>query len=181
MTRTLDYWDDARTLQDLGELTAMWLEGEIEGHPIGGPGGCDDETDALVPVLTQANRAGYVTTNSQPGKTLTGAFGQRATVSGFCTEATADKIQAAILGTDLIAIVTPPGWTNPVQIPITIDDSAPHSWAGGAIDEDNIDHYFSHYSPRAIPELLAAWQVDVIDPQWGRNDLLWPVLTQALA
>ena len=28
----------------------------------------------------------------------------------------------------------------------------------------------------AVDALCAAWQVTIIDPQWGRNEVLWPAL-----
>lgn len=45
-------WRGARTLGDLGELTAQWLEGTIGSVPGVMPGyGPDEETVPLVPVL----------------------------------------------------------------------------------------------------------------------------------
>ncbi len=62
-------WRAARTLAGLGELTAEWLEGTIASIPTVVPGyGPDEETAALIPVLAACNRAGYVTTVSQPGE-----------------------------------------------------------------------------------------------------------------
>jgi hypothetical protein len=31
-----------------------------------------------------------------------------------------------------------------------------------------------------VKALCAAWQVTVIDPEWGRDDLLWDVLAGAV-
>jgi len=56
-------WSSARTLTDLGELTAQWLEGSLATLAGGAyRGGPDEETGPLVPVLAALNRAGYVTT-----------------------------------------------------------------------------------------------------------------------
>lgn len=181
MTDDRRLWQRARTLADLGQLTAQWLEGTISYHPSYGAPEPHAETHDLVPALARANRAGYVTTNSQPGQPLTGGSGQRAYVSGFCTEQLADKIRAAILGTDLIALVTPAGWENYIQIPVTIDDGAEFTWVGGTYDEANIEHFYAQDCPSALPALLAAWQVEVLDPAWGRNDLLWAALDRAWA
>lgn len=62
-------WRAARSIADLGHLTALWLEGEVASHPsCATPNfGPDEETAHLVPVLAAANRAGYLTDNSQPG------------------------------------------------------------------------------------------------------------------
>ncbi len=62
-------WEAARTLDDLGELTARWLEGTIASQPGYEPGcGPDPETAALIPVVARCNRAGYVTCGSQPAE-----------------------------------------------------------------------------------------------------------------
>lgn len=61
-------WRDARTLADLGELTARWLEGTVGSVPGTVPGcGPDEETGPLVAVLATANRAGFVT-SAGPGR-----------------------------------------------------------------------------------------------------------------
>src|SRR6266536_3121043 len=59
-------WMSATSLAELGELTALWLEGEIGQAPtnLGPPAG---ETAELIPVLAAVNRAGLVTDCSQPG------------------------------------------------------------------------------------------------------------------
>jgi hypothetical protein len=31
-------------------------------------------------------------------------------------------------------------------------------------------------NPAAVETLCQAWQITLIDPQWARNDHLWPVL-----
>lgn len=173
-------WRTARTLTDLGRLTAQWLEGGISHIPGYGDGDRPaEETGPLVAALAAACRAGYVTTNSQPGRPLDDGAGQRAWVTGFCTEDTADKVKAAVLGTDLITLAVPPGWDNPVRIPVTIDDHAEFTWAG-ALDPETIEHYYAGICPHALEALDAAWQVDVIDPAWGRTELLWDRLAAAL-
>ncbi|MEU9174897.1 hypothetical protein AB0D34_45300 [Streptomyces sp. NPDC048420] len=78
-------WKSAKTVADLGELMALWLEGEIDSRPGYQPRfGPDEETEHLVPTLAALCRAGYVTTQSQPGFAGTGADGlwweQRAAV-----------------------------------------------------------------------------------------------------
>ncbi|MEU2859903.1 hypothetical protein ABZ672_16190 [Streptomyces mirabilis] len=169
-------WRSARTLDDLGQLTAQWLEGRITYLP----GYCapspDGETAPLVPYLAEANRHGYVTDFSQPGLTYPDGDAQRAAVSGFCTEDFAERITAAVLRTDLLAIVTPPGRDNPTSIPVTIDDGEAFTWVGGASDGDTIAAHYGDDCPRALDALLSAWQVAVLDPVWGREGLLWEEL-----
>lgn len=38
------------------------------------------------------------------------------------------------------------------------------------------DGYGDDLHPAAVEALSDAWQVTLIDPEWGRNDLLWPLL-----
>jgi len=82
-------WYAARDRHDLGRLTAQWLEGAIASQPGYQPGwGPDPETTELVPVLARANRAGYRTDASQPGRADTTGYDgalwdQRAAVEGW--------------------------------------------------------------------------------------------------
>ena len=184
MSRDQELWRDARTLNELGELTARWLEGTNSYLPASTPDDDgavrpDTETGPLVPCLARANRHGYLTTFSQPGEPLTDGCGQRATVEGFCTEETASRIQDAYLGTDLVVIATPPASENPTQIPVTIDDGKAFTCAGSALDAANIRHFYGGDCPHALAALLAAWQLTVIDPRWGRTGLLWQKLDLA--
>lgn len=176
MTHDRDLWRTARTLEDLGNLTAQWLEGGITHLPAYYGDAPDPETTPLISYLATYNRAGFLTTDSQPGQPFEDGCGQRAWVSGFCSEETCDEIRAACLGTDLIVIYTPPLLDNPTQIVVTIDDHAEYTWIGGSLDETNIDHYYGQDCPLALDAIKSAWQIDVIDPVWGRNDLLWATL-----
>ena len=105
-------WSAARTLADLAEVTVRWLQGELRYFP-----GHNDpseppleETRELIKVLVALNQAGYVTTNSQPGQSMTrDGNAQRAFVRGYCTEDTYKRIDAALYGTELIALPRPPG------------------------------------------------------------------------
>lgn len=103
-------WRTARTLLDLGEPMARWLEGVITYQPGHGGDGHGPETDPLVAVLAAVNRVGYVTTFSQPGE-IVGDWYQRAAVDGFCDEATATRIYDGVLETDV------PLQTNGVRKP----------------------------------------------------------------
>src|ERR1035438_8169724 len=87
-------WASARTLPDLGELTALWLEGEIGKAP-GYDDGPAPETRDLIPVLAAANRAGFITSGSQPGS-LSEYSDQRAAVEGFAAPETLDRLRSAL-------------------------------------------------------------------------------------
>ncbi|MEW2493746.1 hypothetical protein AB0942_09385 [Streptomyces nodosus] len=174
-------WRPARTLNDLGRLTAGWLEGSITYLPADYGDGPEEETAPLISVLAEANRNGYVTVFSQPGLAFPGGDAQRAAVGGFCDENLARRIEAAVLRTDLIALVTRPGGDSPSRIPVTIDGGEPFTWIGNPLDSYEISHHYGRDCPHALDALTAAWQVEVFDPRWGREDVLWECLTTVWA
>jgi hypothetical protein len=171
-------WESARTLDDLGELTAQWLEGAIRSIPTVVPGyGPDEETILLIPVLAAANRAGYVTDFSQPGEDVND-WVQRAAVSGFASPAVLAALVAAAADTDLMITAGRAGendWGTTAVV--SVDNGRENTWAGGAQSLDAIRYgYEGDCHPAAVEALCGAWQVTLVDPVWGRNDLLWPVL-----
>jgi hypothetical protein len=177
------YWAEARTLSDLGELTARWLEGVIKYQPAWEGTWPDADMEPLVPVLVVANRGGFVTHFSQPGHSLALGNGQRrAAVSGFGTEEVILRLQSASLGTDLVILAYPPGGKlDGFQIPISISGGLVGIWAGAEMSPQAIQEYYGgDCHPDAIAALLGAWQATLIDPHWGRDDLLWPRLRAAV-
>lgn len=103
-------WESARTLGDLGELMALWLEGKLGSRPgYGARFGPDEETAALVPVLAACCRAGFVTEQSQPGEDDIAFDGrpwvQRAAVSGFISDSRLlGRMRAVVEGVGLQVI-----------------------------------------------------------------------------
>jgi hypothetical protein len=181
----IDVWMSANTLAELGTLTARWLEGSLTAHPGLSAHGCegtpDEETTDLIPVLARLNRAGFVTDNSQPGEDDDGWI-QRACVSGYCSEQTAETIAAVCMPTDLVCLVSWPGMVSYLNVPVSLDRGKANTWEGLSRDEDNIyDEWGTRCSTLAVAALVGACQVSVIDPIWGRNDLLWPTVDRALA
>lgn len=187
-------WQSARNLADLGELTAQWLEGRIGQQPgyLDGPAG---ETLPLVPVLARLNRAGFVTTGSQPASTESPGYDgaiwrQRAAVEGFAGGyVTADIIWAAHEA-GLRVIIHPP-WALPrwryrytrAEV-VTTRGGQPHTRSGVQLPRRHIRSGITGYGichRDAVSALCEAAQVTVIDPEWGRPGLLWDVLGAALA
>jgi hypothetical protein len=173
-------WAAARTLADLGELTALFLEGEISETPshCGPP---DSETAGLIPVLAACNRAGFVTHMSQPGIPAdANGSAQRADVSGFADDETFAALMAAIASADLIvtAARAPREEHNLGPfVTITLDYGEECTWDGGAESRSELEyHYGPVCHPDAVDALCDAWQVTLIDPEWGRNDQIWPLL-----
>jgi len=172
-------WTTAASVPELGELTAMWLEGKI-GHP-GYYGGPDDETLPHVPTLAAINRAGFVTYGSQPGVAETGFDGawweQRAAVEGFATRAMAERLGEVVARDDLLFIcdlACAYGTSHDRAIPVSKRETEPTCsfgcrFSGRAISEE----VFGGLTGPAIQRLGGAIQVTIVDPEWGRNDRLW--------
>ncbi len=95
-------WASAKTLADLGELTAQWLEGTLASRPgYAVNAGPDPETIELIPVLARVNRAGFLTSGSQPGMGWELGYNgrlwrQRAFVQGFADDAMLGQIVMAV-------------------------------------------------------------------------------------
>ncbi|MDX3656256.1 hypothetical protein PV646_02950 [Streptomyces sp. ID05-26A] len=170
-------WKGPATVGQLGELMAQWLDGTITYQPGYGAPGPDPETSELVEVLAAVNRAGVLTTFSQPGEPLVDGHAQRASLDGFCTEHTADLLRRATLHTDLVTLIFPPGSQEGGQVVVTVDDGQEFTWLGSPADLGHLyDIYGDDLSEAAIEALGDAWQLHIVDPVWGRNDLLWDQL-----
>jgi hypothetical protein len=175
-------WLSARTLADVGELTALFLEGHLQQTPthMGSP---DTETIALIPVLAACNRTGFVTHQSQPGTPHDEHGGaQRANVSGYADSKTFARLMAAVADADLI-ITAPRALDGSDErdfgpfFAITLDYGEEFTWDGHASSRRSLnDSYDWVCHPAVIEALYEAWQVTLIDPEWGRNDVLWPAL-----
>jgi len=173
-----DRWRSARTLADLAKLTVAWLNGEIQETPshLAPP---MPETVSPDPCPDSCQPRWFRTTQSQPGEALDDlGSAQRANVSGFASTDTFARLMAAVADADLIitaARAAPYDDLAPF-IAITLDDGEEFTWDGGADSRESIEHGYGHDCPDAVDALCRAWQVTLIDPEWGRNDLLWPLL-----
>jgi hypothetical protein len=154
----------------------------------------EDEDPALVPLLAKLNRAGFVTTGSQIGESGPGYDGarweQRAAVEGFASTAAANVLygtaQAAGLLTVIHYMATVPrcryGYRR--SVPVTTRNGRRMTRFGVQLPRRHIRDGWTGYGichPDAVKALCSAWQVTLIDPEWGRADLLWDVLADALA
>jgi hypothetical protein len=176
-------WAAARTLPDAGELIAQWLERRRTWSPVHDSTGPTAETGShLIAALTAANRAGYVTDNSQPGIDQPG-LAQRAFVSGTLAPAHAWYAEYRALGTDLVAVIghrsTDRRRTHPApttSIALTVIDGEPTTFGGRypSRTEDPLLH--APLAPLLRRALRASDRLEVFDPSWGRDDLLWPWL-----
>lgn len=195
-------WNQAETLADVGELTAQWADGTVKYHPGGYDEGPAEETLEIAPAIATLNRAGFVTSGSQPGVPAEvgydgNIFWQRAAVDGFTDPDTADRLEDACDEAGLIFINNGPArlrttWKDAELVtasfvnegdgalPPESDDSPyyGHTHFGTHLSRHAVKFNFDGYASRA---LCSAEQVTIIDPVWGRKDFMWDTLTNAIA
>lgn len=181
-------WASARTLPDLGEITALWLEGAISSRPGYTPRcGPDPETASLTEVLAACNRAGYVTESSQPGYDGPGYDGahweQRAAISGFVSRDNLkllDTLRYVALRHQCHIIVQPGDAHFEDGMEATLREGEATTVFGTPISEDEVRLMWSGCHRDAVQQAVDAWQVTLLDLEFGDIDLLWLGLTEEL-
>lgn len=177
-------WAAARTLPQLGELVALWLEGKIPSQPGYQPNcGPDPETLPLMPTLAAINRAGFVTCSSQPGFDGPGFDGahwqQRAAVEGFVTEEAGRLCELVSAQPELgLRVHLVANETDYIGEPVTRREGEPYTWFGHRLDHGAVADLYDVCSREMVTLLYAAVQVTVFDREWGRDSVLWPVLQE---
>lgn len=171
-------WQAARTVPDLGQRCALWLEGSLRSQPAyatGAPRRPDPETIALIPVLAAANRAGFYTTNSQsPDAAYAGSPDEvyNTFVHGFADYAAAERLIKLLTGSGLAWSAWRPA-TGAER-----SENLPRDWWWGHSRREITDFWGHHCDPGAVDALLDAWQFHIEDPEPGRGDRLWPLLAE---
>jgi hypothetical protein len=184
-------WQSARTFADLGELTAQWIEGKVGEQPgYCGPSDLDDP-ERLVPLLAALNRSGYMTIQSQAAFDALACDGahwqQRAAVMGFAAQEAARLLYNSAWEADLIVIAHDPAdlprWftRHRAAADVTRRGNRTMTGFGSHLSRRLLRGEYGDCHPDAVNALCSAWQVTVIDPVWGRPDLLWEVLGPAVA
>lgn len=94
-------WDNAATFDDVAELTAQFCEGKLQRTPTHyGPR--DDETVEIAAPLAHANRQGFLTENSEPGRgAVEHGYVQHAGVFGLAHPETVERLHRLVRGTRL--------------------------------------------------------------------------------
>jgi hypothetical protein len=176
-------WRQATTLEAAGELTARWLESHSEYQPGTFAPSIDDETRPIAAELAEINRNGLFTKESQPGMRGDAGHAQRQYVTGFCSAEAAAELVALSTRSELITIGHAPGEVSAAAVPVTFDGGAVVTVLGSSenpVDEDALRDW-SEETNDALALLLAdSWYVEVLDPVWGRNDVLLPEVLAAL-
>ncbi|MEU1787099.1 hypothetical protein ABZ553_14740 [Streptomyces sparsogenes] len=180
-------WKKAESVSELGNLMADWLEGRIPTRP----GYCDtrpdEETNHLIPVLAPACRAGFVTTNSQPGHPPVRGYDgrmwrQRAWVEGWTADrALLSQIRSAMKRAGMTVIAHGPASRGGDWISLTEAGDEIQMAAGDYLGHRRvINSEWRGIGRHATNELRGATHIDLIDPVWGRDDRLWPALANAI-
>ncbi|MFF9733693.1 DUF6919 domain-containing protein [Streptomyces albidoflavus] len=183
-------WKSARTIDDLGELMARWLEGTIQSRPgYAARYGPEDETTALVPSLAALCRAGAITTGSQPGLTGPGVNGgwwtQRAWVDLVVTDrALLDRLVAIVTAGGMLVRVHDHhrGAERSTDDPIvaTTCDGKPTMAVGSRMRGVDLALEWEGLHRSLVAQVTHGWQVSVVAPQAGSagNWLLWDLLDE---
>ena len=174
-------WQSARSLGDLAELTALWLEGKIGSQPAYAGRGPADETRPLVTALAGLCRAGYMTVNSQPALPRDArGFQQRAAVHGFAAPEAARRVADAAAAAGLAVIaVSPAVRLDPRDVLVVTRRGGAAVTSFGPLPARVIRSTVTGWGlchREAVAALCGAWQVTVADPQWDRPCLLWQSL-----
>ncbi|MET9521499.1 DUF6919 domain-containing protein [Streptomyces coeruleorubidus] len=179
-------WAAAQALPELAELMALWLEGELSMWP-GYGAGADEETTLMIPTLAAANRAGFLTDQSQPGYIGPGFDGlvweQRAAVSGLVRdEQLVARIRRAGEDAGLLVLISHPRLLpQGAGATCTIRGGQPYTSFGEHLSPRILRRIWRGISRQASAAIADAWQVCLIDPEVGRNDRLWPLLDDLFA
>lgn len=169
------------TIKEVAAGCARWLRGDTAPCLLSPSQETPDpETLMIRQWLIALNEAGFATDFSQPGFTVRRGCGQRAAVSGFCSDRAGCSIAALSLATDLIICAYPPGYEGGYMFPITIEDYHPFSWSGRFSFTDCLDQLDRPVSRAIQNALIRSWYVVAIDPKWGRKEHLWRHLLRAV-
>ena len=175
-------WRQATTLDAAGELTARWLEGKSAYQPATFTARYDDETESIAVELAALNRSGLFTKESQPGL-RTEVMAQRQYVTGFCSAETAAGLLALSTRSELVTVAHAPGEASSASIPVTLDGGEVVTVLGSSenpVTEDQIRDWAEETNESLALLLADSWYVEILDPAWGRDNVLLPAVLKAL-
>ncbi|WP_461188413.1 DUF6919 domain-containing protein [Arthrobacter sp. Z4-13] len=175
-------WRQATTLAGAGELTARWLEGNSEFQPATFTASFDAETAPIAVELAALNRNGLFTKESQPGLRSAGVA-QRQYVTGFCSAEIVAQLLALSTRSELVTVAHAPGESSNAAIPVTLDGGEVVTVLGSSenpVTEDQIQDWAGETNDNLALLLADSWYVEILDPAWGRDDVLLPAVLGAL-
>ncbi|WP_331717673.1 hypothetical protein OG264_39600 (plasmid) [Streptomyces xanthophaeus] len=180
-------WKSARTIADLGELTAQWLEGTLASQPAYAPNcGPEEESTELLDSLAALNRHGYMTTCSQPGIAEIGHDGrwwtQHAAVEGYLTNRSLyHRLLRAADELALIVVIDDP-LADRCDEPFVVThvDGDPYTAFGGRLGTRDLNAQYAVLHPEARAALTGAVHLAIVAPHYGSaaHRALWRALDQ---
>lgn len=176
-------WRDASSIADIGQLMARWLTGEVRGWS-GHGDGVDPETRPLLPLLVALNRAGVITTESQPGEVGPGFDGAYWRQKAFLSAIVDDR--SPLLGrltrsVEAVGMTVLRGNRYPRPTPLTDRDGETVFGLRGSLPRNHLAREWSCLGRQGLKELRDHGAVlNIVDPVWGRDDRLWPALANAI-
>lgn len=176
-------WEQGTTLEAAGELTARWLEGKSEYQPGTFSAAFDEETRSIAGQLAEINRSGLFTKESQPGLRTDAGNAQRQYVTGFCSVETAAELLDLSTRTELITVGHAPGEMSSSSIPVTLNQGVVVTVLGSSespIEPAHVQDWADETNESLALLLADSWYVEILDPVWGRNDLLLPAILETL-
>ena len=174
-----EQWKLATTFPELCELMALFIEGKLPFHPGCTGDSVDDETMPLVPYLAPFNRAGFLTTVSQPGERDPG-YKQRAFVEGFTSHRVALRLQRLDLMSSLYVVVATPGVNAGNRMAGTAEGFRKYTEAGYVDWEDALKGFEKVCGEQAVRALKTNYYASIVDLEWGRSGYLWETIEQGL-
>lgn len=177
-------WRNASSIADLGQNMAAWMEGRLPSWPgYDGPFGQEEDNGArhLIPTLAAVNRAGFVTTGSQPAyDAISGGhhWRQRAHVDGVVHDRS--PLLGQLTALERAGLLVFRGWPRDGYV-ITDCDGEPVTGFGGfRLGRDHDAREWHGIGRHALRELKDhGARLIIVDPVWGRDDRLWPALANA--
>lgn len=174
-------WRKATSFEELCALAVEFLDGELPAFPGWMAPDIDEETDEWVPQLADANERGFLTTASQPGTCPELShdglpWSQRAFVVGFAAEGLVHELRGQIEGTRLLLFDFASGETGGQAMAAARHGDREYLFVGTGEGPAELELFAQRLGPGALKELSQTRFVCLIDPEWGQDDLLWPIL-----
>lgn len=177
-------WKHLDHIKGARELTALWLEGKSTFYPDWLNPTPAEETKLITAELVALNRAGLWTTGSQPG-IHEGSEGlrQRNYVTGYVHLDVAYSLNTLLLHTDLVNFFG--NGEERFSVPVSAKKDYAYTWLGRFENLNDTD-YFERLARDTNLDFAArvrrdTIEIQIFDPVWGRNDVLYPALLDALA
>lgn len=173
--RARDQWRAARTFDELCELGARFVEGQLPFFPGWNAPDLDVESDEIASRLAHLCRLGFLTLASQPARAE-----QRAFVAGFVSRQAAERLSQSGRSSQLVVAVFGLGPFASSVEPVSLHDGVAHAFAGHDAREAELECFEDCIAPEALDALRRCCYVSAFDPEWGRADRLWRELERVM-